>query len=417
MRAGDYLIEVHEGVGAIEASEWDALVSAQACATPFLRHAYLRALEDSGSVGDDTGWTPVALTVRERHGGRALVAAAPAYLKAHSYGEYVFDWAWADAYHRHGLDYYPKLVVAVPFTPVPGSRLLARGPEARALLLQALGTLAREADASSVHVLFDDEADDSAARAAGWMTRHGVQFHWHNRGQAPGEDAGAPPYADFGDFLASLQRDKRKKIAQERRRVAEAGVTFQTLEGAAIDEAAWDFFHECYCNTYAAHHSTPYLTREFFARMQATMPEHWVMFAASRGGRRIACSLVAVDPAAGVAYGRYWGALEAIPNVHFEACYYQPLAWCIANGFRRFEGGAQGEHKMARGLIPVRTQSAHWVVEPAFARAIGAHLEHEAGAMATYLDELDDRSPFRRAPPGSNAPPADEPPDASPGRA
>jgi predicted N-acyltransferase len=257
------------------------------------------------------------------------------------------------------------------------------------LLLQALGALARETDSSSVHLLFGDDADNEAARQGGWMMRQGVQFHWHNRAAAE------PPYADFAEFLASLQREKRKKIAQERRRVGEAGVSFETLAGERIGHADWDFFHACYRNTYAEHHSTPYLTRDFFTRMQTEMPGNWVMFAASRAGQRVACSLVAVDRAQGAAYGRYWGALQAIPYVHFEACYYQPLQWCIEQGFQRFEGGAQGEHKMARGLMPVRTQSAHWIAEPRFAQAIGAHLQQESGAIDNYLDELDDRTPFK----------------------
>jgi predicted N-acyltransferase len=397
----DYLIEVHEGVGAVEPGEWDALLAAQAEPTPFMRHAYLHAMEVSRSVGGDTGWQPVTLTVRQRDGG-ALVAAAAAYLKMHSYGEYVFDWAWADAYRRYGVPYYPKLLVAVPFTPVPGSRLLARDASARALLLRALGALARETSCSSVHLLFGDEADYDAARENGWMMRQGVQFHWHNRHDvAPADPPEATPivlpYADFADFLGSLQRDKRKKIAQERRRVGEAGVTFATLDGARMTEADWDFFHACYRNTYAEHHSTPYLTREFFSRMHATMAQNWVMFVASRGGRRVACSLIAVDRASGAAFGRYWGALESIPYVHFEACYYQPLQWCIEHHFRRFEGGAQGEHKMARGLMPARTQSAHWIAEPEFARAIGSHLKQESGSIDEYLSELDDRSPFKQA--------------------
>ena len=400
MTENDYVIEVHEGVGAVTPGDWDALLALQAHPTPFMGHAYLHALEASGSVGGDTGWQPVTLTVRERGGG-TLIAAAAAYLKLHSYGEYVFDWAWADAYRRYGVPYYPKLVVAVPFTPVPGSRLLARDAPARALLLRALGALARETACSSVHLLFGDDADNDTARSGGWMMRQGVQFHWHNRqDMAPAGDTTLPvarPYADFADFLASLQRDKRKKIAQERRRVGEAGVTFETLEGAAIAQADWDFFHACYGNTYAEHHSTPYLTRDFFSRMQQAMPRNWVMFVASRGGHRVACSLIAVDRSTGAAFGRYWGALEAIPYVHFEACYYQPLQWCIANGFRRFEGGAQGEHKMARGLMPARTQSAHWIAEPGFARAIGSHLQQESGAIDEYLDELDDRSPFKQA--------------------
>ena len=398
MTENDYVIEVAPGVAAVGAADWDALLSAQAHPTPFMRHAYLLAMESSGSVGGDTGWEPVTLTVRLRDGG-TLVAAASAYLKTHSYGEYVFDWSWADAYRRYGVPYYPKLLVAVPFTPVPGSRLLARDAQARALLLRALGALARETECSSVHLLFGDEADYDAARANGWMMRQGVQFHWHNRHDAaPPSDAAAAivlPYADFADFLASLQRDKRKKIAQERRRVGEAGVTFETLEGAQMTKADWDFFHACYRNTYAEHFSTPYLTRDFFTRMQDTLADHWVMFVASRGGRRVACSLIAIDRVAGAAFGRYWGALESIPYVHFEACYYQPLQWCIANRFRRFEGGAQGEHKMARGLMPARTQSAHWIAEPDFARAIGSHLKQESGAIDEYLSELDDRSPFK----------------------
>ena len=398
MTENDYVIEVAPGVGSVAPEDWDDLLRAQAEPTPFMRHAYLLAMEASGSVGGDTGWEPATLTIRSRDGG-TLVAAAAAYLKMHSYGEYVFDWAWADAYRRYGVPYYPKLLVAVPFTPVPGSRLLARDAPARALLLRALGALAREAGCSSVHLLFGDDADYDAARAGGWMMRQGVQFHWHNRhGGAPAEGGAIVlPYADFADFLASLQRDKRKKIAQERRRVGEAGVTFETREGKRITADDWDFFHACYRNTYAQHFSTPYLTREFFTAMQETMADYWVMFVASRGDRRVACSLIAVDRDAGAAFGRYWGALEPIPNVHFEACYYQPLQWCIANRFRRFEGGAQGEHKMARGLMPARTQSAHWIAEPEFARAIGAHLKQESGSIDEYLSELDDRSPFKPA--------------------
>ena len=398
MTENDYVIEVAPGVGSVAPEDWDDLLRAQAEPTPFMRHAYLLAMEASGSVGGDTGWEPATLTIRSRDGG-ALVAAAAAYLKMHSYGEYVFDWAWADAYRRYGVPYYPKLLVAVPFTPVPGSRLLARDAPARALLLRALGALAREAGCSSVHLLFGDDADYDAARAGGWMMRQGVQFHWHNRHdvEPAAGDAIVLPYTDFADFLASLQRDKRKKIAQERRRVGEAGVTFETREGAQITADDWDFFHACYRNTYAQHFSTPYLTREFFTAMQDTMAEHWVMFVASRGDRRVACSLIAVDRVAGAAFGRYWGALESIPNVHFEACYYQPLQWCIENRFRRFEGGAQGEHKMARGLMPARTQSAHWIAEPEFARAIGAHLKQESGSIDEYLSELDDRSPFKPA--------------------
>ena len=242
---------------------------------------------------------------------------------------------------------------------------------------------------SSAHLLFLDDEDRAAAAQAGWMARSTVQFHWLNRTPQA--------YADFAEFLAELQRDKRKKIQQERRRVAGAGIAFEALEGDAISAADWDFFHRCYTLTYRAHHSTPYLTRDFFARMAATMARHWLMFVARRGGERIASSLIAIDPDRGSAFGRYWGAVEHVPCLHFDACYYQPLAWCIANGYRRFEGGAQGEHKMARGLLPVQTHSAHWLAHPQFARAVADFLEREGAGVEDYLDELNERRPFKTA--------------------
>jgi predicted N-acyltransferase len=380
----DYVIRVIDDPSLIDAASWNALVDAQPSATPFMRHEYLLALHASGSAVEDTGWL-AQFIVAERAG--AMVAACPLYLKTHSYGEYVFDWAWADAYQRHGLRYYPKLLDAVPFTPVPGPRLLAHDDKGRAVLLQAMQALARSARLSSAHLLFLDDADRAAAADAGWMLRSTVQFHWTNR---------AEPYADFAEFLSTLQREKRKKIAQERRRVGEAGVTFTSAVGAAISEVDWDFFYRCYTLTYRAHHSTPYLTRDFFARMAATMPQHWLMFTAWRGGERIAASLIAIDAPRGTAFGRYWGATEHVPCLHFEACYYQPLAWCIAQGYQRFEGGAQGEHKMARGLLPVQTWSAHWLAHPEFARAVADFLEREGAGVENYLDELNERRPFRR---------------------
>ncbi|MCP5272264.1 MAG: N-acetyltransferase [Burkholderiaceae bacterium] len=366
------------------AERWDALLARQATPTPFMHHAYLAALHESGSAVAETGWTPRFVELQR---GGVTVGACALYLKHHSYGEYVFDWAWADAYRRHGLAYYPKLLAAVPFTPVPGSRLLAVDDAARAALAHGLVQLAQESGVSSLHLLYPDEADRAALAAAGWLMREGVQFHWT-------QDA-ADPAPDFATLLARLQRDKRKKIQQERRRVAEAGVVFEVHEGAAIDEALWDFFHRCYVQTYAEHHSSPYLTRDFFARMAATMPQHWVMFVATREGRRIAASLVAVDADRGAAWGRYWGALEHVPCLHFEACYYQPLAWCLTHGYRRFEGGAQGEHKMARGLMPVRTHSAHWLAHPRFADAVADFLDQERAGVADYVGELQARSPFK----------------------
>ena len=381
-----YVIRLHDAPSQIDASAWNALLAADPAATPFMRHEYLAALHDSGSATAATGWQPLFATVQRDD---ELLAAAPLYPKTHSYGEYVFDWAWADAYRRHGLAYYPKLLGAVPFTPVPGARLLARGAHERRLLLRALREIARQHELSSAHLLFLSDADREAARAEGWLLRAGVQFHWQN--------PAAAPYPDFAAFLAGLQRDKRKKIQQERRRVAEAGITFEILEGEAITAAHWDFFYRCYTLTYQAHHSTPYLTRDFFARMAATMARHWVLFLARRGGEPLACSLIGIDPERRVAYGRYWGAVEHVPCLHFEACYYQPLQWCIAQRYRRFEGGAQGEHKMARGLLPVPTHSAHWLAHPQFARAVADFLEREGDGVEHYLDELNERSPFKAA--------------------
>ncbi|HUP06442.1 MAG TPA: GNAT family N-acetyltransferase [Caldimonas sp.] len=379
-------VEVHADPVSIDAGAWNRLVEERASAAPFMRHEYFVALGASSSAVAATGWQPQFLTVSR---GGELVAACPVYLKDHSYGEYVFDWAWADAYQRHGLDYYPKLLAAVPFTPVPGPRLLGRHHEDRVLLLRALEQIARAASLSSAHLLFVDEDDLAAARAAGWLLRSGVQFHW--------TDPLAGGYGDFAAFLATLQREKRKKIQQERRRVAEAGVTFEVLVGDEIRPRDWDYFHRCYTLTYRAHHSTPYLTRDFFARMAASMAGHWVLFLARRGSERVAASLIAIDPHRRVAYGRYWGATEPIPLLHFEACYYRPLEWCIANGYRRFEGGAQGEHKMARGLMPVQTSSVHWLAHPQFARAIEDFLAREGAGVEHYIDELNERAPFKRA--------------------
>jgi uncharacterized protein len=384
------VIRVHDDPGAIEAATWNGLLMMQSEPTPFMRHEYLSALHRSGSAVAKTGWQPQFITLE--HNGE-LTGACALYLKAHSYGEYVFDWAWAEAYQRHGLAYYPKLLGAAPFTPVPGARLLARDAASRSVLVKAIQALAQEQALSSAHVLFMSEPDRQAFDQAGWMLRENVQFHWCNR-----EKHGEPqPYADFADFLASLQRDKRKKIAQERRRVAEAGVHFQLKQGADITPADWDFFYRCYTLTYRAHHSTPYLTRNFFEQMAQTMAAHWLMCVAQQGSESIAASLIALDPVQRVAYGRYWGAVRHVSCLHFEACYYQPLAWCIQNQYQRFEGGAQGEHKMARGLLPVRTFSAHWLADPRFGSAVADFLEREGQGIGAYVDELNERNPFKSA--------------------
>lgn len=383
--ADDYVIHIHSDPGEIDPLAWDGLLAQQASPLPFMRSAYLRALHSSGSAVAATGWKPQFMTLWQ---GPVLQAACAAYLKSHSYGEYVFDWAWADAHQRHGLDYYPKLLSAVPFTPVPGARLLARDEAARHALAQALLAYANEQGLSSLHVLFVDDNDALALQKAGCMIRQGVQFHWsQDRDQ---------PVQDFADLLQRLHRDKRKKIQQEQRRVREAGVQFTVHEGQAIDPALWDFFYACYCQTYREHRSTPYLSREFFALQHREMPENWVLFVAHRGGQAIASSLMAVDPQTRCAYGRYWGALAAVPCLHFDACYYQPLDWCLRHRYLRFEGGAQGEHKMARGLLPVQTRSAHWIADPRFAHAVDDFLKREGAHVGAYLDELREHNPFKQ---------------------
>ena len=394
------VLRVHTDPFEIDAAAWDALLDAQSEPSPFMRHAYLAALHASGSATPETGWAPAFATLWR---GKTLKAACPLYAKDHSYGEYVFDWAWANAYEQHGLAYYPKAVCAVPFTPVPGARLLAVDADHRALLVQGLVQWCKQMELSSLHLLFGSDEDVAACEAAGLMLRHTVQFHWKN--ESPGDSAAR--YTDFDAFLASLSQDKRKKIRQERRKVRDAGVTFRWARGADITEADWDFFYRCYARTYREHGNPPYLTRDFFRRQAQTLPEAWLLFTAEREGKPIATSLIALRAdgtgAAGrsapkdesVAYGRYWGALERVDCLHFEACYYQPIEWCIAHGVARFEGGAQGEHKMARALMPVRTTSAHWLAHPSFADAVERFLEREGAGIENYMEHLEARSPFR----------------------
>lgn len=389
----DYVIRVHTSPLDIPAQQWESLLALQDAPSPFMRHAYLCALHTSGSAIPETGWTPQFLTLWQ---GDALAAAAVMYIKAHSYGEYVFDWAWANAYADHGLSYFPKATCAVPFTPVPGSRLLAVDRAARLALLKAMLEMAKQLQLSSLHLLFTGAEDRTACDALGLMQRQTVQFHWQNANLQEAR------FESFDSFLSSLSQEKRKKIKQERRRVAEAGVSFRTAEGVAITGQDWDFFYQCYERTYLEHGNAPYLTRAFFEHMQHDMPENWVVFVAEREGRPIACSLIAVQglgtPNA-FAYGRYWGALERVDCLHFEACYYQPLNWCIANRVNCFEGGAQGEHKMARALMPVSTYSAHWLAHPAFSDAVERFLEREKAGVDNYLDHLAERSPFKHQEP------------------
>ena len=463
----DYVIRVLTSPLEVNRDDWNGLLAEQSpdgILNPFMRHEYLAAMHLSGSAVPKTGWTPRFVTIWQ---GDTLAAACALYLKRHSYGEYVFDHAWANAYQQHGLAYYPKALVAVPFTPVPGPRLLAKNAAERALLVKSLIDWCEQQKLSSLHLLFNTEADVAACEEAGLMLRHTVQFHWTNvvptlatdlsslppegarfpLGRPSGETltptlgtdvsslppegagfalgrpggetltpmpdtGGSPPrFRDFDDFLMSLSQEKRKKIRQERRKVADAGISFRWSRGQDISNDDWDFFYRCYERTYFEHGNAPYLSRDFFQRMQDTMPENWLLFVAEHtatGGERqaIATSLIALSAGSAqttdsletknlVAYGRYWGALARVDCLHFEACYYQPLAWCLAHGFHSFEGGAQGEHKMARALLPVKTTSAHWLAHPAFADAVERFLDREGDGIASYMEELEQRSPFK----------------------
>lgn len=377
----NYRTHIVSSLHDIGQAAWDALASSQARPNPFLSYAFLHALHESGSAAPDSGWQPQFIVLYDADTDR-LAAALPLYVKMHSYGEYVFDWAWADAYERNGLDYYPKLLSAIPFTPVTGPRLLAVDDAARAALIEVLVATQQATPVSSTHILYPPEAEARQLEQAGYVLRSGVQFHWLNQG-----------YKSFDEFLATLEQKKRKNIRAERRKVREAGVTLRRVRGADAVDADWRLFNRCYRHTYAAHRSTPYLNLDFFQRIGRSMPDNILLVIAEREGRPIAASLVIHS--ADVLYGRYWGELEHVPCLHFEAAYYQPLEFCIEQGIAVFEGGAQGEHKMARGFLPTRTWSAHWLAHPGFADAIERFLEREKGGIDDYIDELNDRNPFK----------------------
>jgi len=439
------VIEVHGSMGGIDATGWNRLAGEQL----FLRHEFLHALEATGCASPETGWTPRFLTL---HRDGVLTGAMPLYLKGHSYGEYVFDWAWADAYERSGLRYFPKLLCAVPFTPVGGPRLLADTDDDRELLAAGALALARKLDVSSLHLLYPRPADRTALAGAGLMSRQGVQFHWHNRGCAPeaahGTHAALPTtdaatdaatdiatdiatdtatgaltdataddglrHVDFDAFLATMNHDKRKKVKQERRKVRDAGITYRWKRGTEITEGDWAFFYRCYSDTYRRHGHAPYLSLEFFLRVAQALPEHFVLILGERSdaGRvhPVACALNVHS--GDRVYGRYWGGTEWHSGLHFETCYYQSIEYCIAQRVSVFEGGAQGEHKLARGLTPVVTHSAHWLAHPQFARAVEDFLAREARGIAHYVDELNEHAPFRAGQAAGTARPAA--PGASP---
>ena len=380
-----------DSIAPIDPRHWDALSPCPL--PPHLCHAYLHALEASACVGGHSGWIPRHATL---WGGGRLIAAMPLYLKTHSWGEYVFDWAWAKAYQEHGLDYYPKWLAAIPFTPIPGPRILGRSPAARGLLIDGVLRHVEASGLSSLHVLFPDDQDLKLLQDSGLAVRHGVQFHWENGTRAADtHDAGL--YLDFEDFLGSLNHDKRKKIRQERRRATAHGLQMRWLDGHSAREEDWIFLYRCYANTYAAHRSTPYLNLDFFLQLAAGLPDKILLLLAERDRQPLACAFFLRDDSA--LYGRYWGTTEALPFLHFELCYYQAIEYCIEHGLRRFEGGAQGEHKLSRGLLPVRTQSAHWIADPRFSAAVDDYLERERTQMGFYLNELDEHAPYKRTEP------------------
>ncbi|NTZ81830.1 N-acetyltransferase [Burkholderia metallica] len=385
----DYRTGILSSPAEVPADEWNALLARDAQPTPFLRHEFLDALHVARCAVDDTGWSPHFVTLTDPRTGR-LAAAAPVYAKQHSYGEYVFDWAWADAYQRNDLPYYPKLLCAVPFTPVQGTRLLAADDDARRRLAATLLAFAEQSDVSSLHVLFPTGDEARLLESMGMMLREGVQFHWLNDG-----------YRHFDDFLATLEQKKRKNIRAERRKVHDAGVTFRRLTGDRITDADWRFFSRCYRQTYREHFSSPYLNLDFFRTIGATMPENLLLVIAEADGRPIASALAVYrrgEHGGGTLYGRYWGALEHVPCLHFETAYYQLLEFCIEAGLDTFEGGAQGEHKLARGFLPTVTHSAHWLAHPAFSDAVARFLERETEHIHAYVDELREHDPFRRGP-------------------
>ncbi len=377
-RTGDtkVTLEISGSLAVVPAEEWNRLAGGN----PFLSHEFLSALHETGCASGATGWTPQYLLLKS---GAALRAAMPLYLKTHSYGEYVFDWAWAEAYDRHGIAYYPKLLSAVPFTPVTGARLLATTDDDRDRLIRAALELARACRVSSLHCLFPERSEAERMVAHGMMPRTTIQFHWANRG-----------YASFEDFLAGFTHDKRKKVRQERRKVRDAGIRFRWLEGDDIKERDWAFFHRCYRQTYREHGSSPYLNLEFFCRIGRALPGNMVMIVADRDGAPVAVSLNIRD--ARRLCGRYWGALEHRSGLHFENCYYQGIEYCIARGIAAFEGGSRGEHKLARGLMPVETCSAHWLSHPQFAAAIEQFLDREGRGVRNYVEELNERGPFKQ---------------------
>jgi len=375
-------VKVQENIGAIAPSEWDACAGID---NPFVRHTFLRALEDSGSVGKESGWLPQHLTIEDETG--QLLGAVPMYLKNHSQGEYVFDWGWADAYERAGGRYYPKLQASIPFSPVAGPRLLVRRGDMamtiQSALVAGLIEVAKQYGVSSLHVTFAEASDAALLESSGFLIRHGHQFHWKNAG-----------YETFDDFLGNLSSRKRKNIRKERRKVDEAGIRVQTLNGPDIKANHWDEFHRFYVNTYDRKWGYPYLTRDFFAMLGEKMADQVALVRADIDDLAIAGALNLVGTDA--LYGRNWGCAGRYKFLHFEACYYRAIDFAIERGLTTVEAGTQGPHKIQRGYLPQRTYSAHWIRDQGFRDAVADYLERERHAEAGESDFLSELSPFRR---------------------
>ncbi|MCB6182896.1 GNAT family N-acetyltransferase [Leeia sp. TBRC 13508] len=367
-------LEMVSSIASVSEEKWNALAEDQ----PFLQHAFLHALETSQSVGQAAGWQVAHVTLSEQG---ALKAAMPLYLKSHSYGEYVFDWAWANACQQAGIPYYPKLLSAIPFTPVTGHRIMAEDQSHQCLLIDGVMQFAEENELSGWHLLFADDAPEADLLERGWLTRKGVQFHWVNRG-----------YRDYEDFLSTLRSEKRKKLKQERKKAQFDGVEIIRKTGAAITPEDWQFFYRCYQETYLAHRSTPYLTPEFFLLLGEKMADNCLLVLAYHQGKPVAAALNLYDRTR--LYGRYWGSVAWLPSLHFELCYHQGIEFAIERGLQVFEGGAQGEHKLARGFEAVETSSWHWLRHEGLSNAVSRFLNHERQGIGHYLDELAERAPF-----------------------
>jgi len=375
-----YRAQFHRSIEALAPREWNAL---GAQANPFTRHEFLAALEHTHCVGRGTGWEPRYLTLSD---ARGLTAAAACYVKSHSYGEFVFDFAWARGYERLGRRYYPKLTLAAPFTPATGPRLLVRaGPGSEQHAAQLLAELESHAVShglSGVHALFVDEAARAACAQRGWLLRRDCQFHWRNRG-----------YGSFEEYLASFTAEKRKKARRERRRVAEAGVRFETRLGAELDEGLLDRIYELHRDTFLRHGHEPYLTREFFSEAARTLPDALMVKLALYGRTVVAAAIFFCCQDA--LFGRYWGAADDYHSLHFETCYHQGIEFCIERGIARFEPGTQGEHKVSRGFEPTLTWSAHYIADADFRAAIGEYLSREGAVVEAYALEVQGHVPYR----------------------